>query len=193
MTAMTSPSWTTSPSETRSAVTVPALSASTGISIFIDSRITSVSPSATRVARGDDDLPDVGDHLGPDLLGHRGSSPRSCGGVRRDRRRQARPNSRTGAPDRSGRASARRCRCRSRRRRTRACRSSSAKNGRLHLGPSTRKSATAARARAEGLRAVGAVHDQLGQQRVVVRGDDVAGRVAGVDADARAGAAPPRR
>src|SRR4051794_24190847 len=47
MTAMTSPSWTTSPSPTRSSVTVPASSAMTGISIFIDSRMTSVSPSAT--------------------------------------------------------------------------------------------------------------------------------------------------
>src|SRR5215472_5087341 len=47
MTAMRSPSWTTSPSATASLVTLPGLSASTGISIFIDSRITRVSPSAT--------------------------------------------------------------------------------------------------------------------------------------------------
>src|SRR3954453_15119294 len=47
MTAMMSPSWTTSPSPTRSSVTVPETSASTGISIFIDSRMTKVSPSST--------------------------------------------------------------------------------------------------------------------------------------------------
>src|SRR3954449_6534934 len=47
MTAMTSPSWTTSPSPTCSASTVPETSVMTGISIFIDSRITSVSPSVT--------------------------------------------------------------------------------------------------------------------------------------------------
>src|SRR5215469_533893 len=44
---MRSPSWTTSPSATWSRVSVPELSASTGISIFIDSRMTSVSPSET--------------------------------------------------------------------------------------------------------------------------------------------------
>src|SRR3954454_5548354 len=47
MTAITSPSWTTSPSFTRSSDTVPEPSATTGISIFMDSRITSVSPSST--------------------------------------------------------------------------------------------------------------------------------------------------
>ena len=45
--AMRSPSWTTSPSLTAISATTPADSASTGISIFIDSRITSVSPSST--------------------------------------------------------------------------------------------------------------------------------------------------
>ena len=44
---MRSPSWSTSPSTTCSSVTVPACSVRTGISIFIDSRITSVSPAAT--------------------------------------------------------------------------------------------------------------------------------------------------
>src|SRR3954470_4577575 len=47
MMAMMSPSWTTSPSLTRSSETVPAASAITGISIFIDSRMTRVSPSST--------------------------------------------------------------------------------------------------------------------------------------------------
>src|SRR5262249_52519705 len=47
MTAIRSPSWTTSPSPTASFVSVPGASARTGISIFIDSRMTSVSPSAT--------------------------------------------------------------------------------------------------------------------------------------------------
>src|SRR5262249_9156302 len=47
ITAIRSPSWTTSPSPTASREIVPASSASTGISIFIDSSITSVSPSAT--------------------------------------------------------------------------------------------------------------------------------------------------
>ena len=45
--AMRSPSWRTSPSTTCRSCTVPARSVSTGISIFIDSRITSVSPAAT--------------------------------------------------------------------------------------------------------------------------------------------------
>src|SRR3954471_11362412 len=47
MTAIRSPSWTTSPSLTTSSARVPSVSATTGISIFIDSRITRVSPSAT--------------------------------------------------------------------------------------------------------------------------------------------------
>ena len=47
MVAMRSPSWTTSPSATCSLVRVPAPSARTGISIFIDSRMTRVSPSST--------------------------------------------------------------------------------------------------------------------------------------------------
>src|SRR5215467_13785635 len=47
MTAMRSPSWTTSPSATCRWVSVPEPSASTGISIFIDSRMTRVSPSET--------------------------------------------------------------------------------------------------------------------------------------------------
>ena len=42
-----SPSWTTSPALTFTAATVPPVSVSTGISIFIDSRTTSSSPSAT--------------------------------------------------------------------------------------------------------------------------------------------------
>ena len=76
-TAIRSPSWTTSPSLTAIWATVPSDSASTGISIFIDSRITSVSPSATR-RRRPDDLPHVGHHLGADLLGHRGPLLVSC-------------------------------------------------------------------------------------------------------------------
>src|SRR6516225_5637935 len=47
MTAISSSSWTTSPSATWSLETTPLVSARMGISIFIDSRITSVSPSAT--------------------------------------------------------------------------------------------------------------------------------------------------
>src|SRR5439155_8928577 len=47
ITAMTSPSCTWSSGATRSSATVPETGASTGISIFIDSRITSSSPSAT--------------------------------------------------------------------------------------------------------------------------------------------------
>src|SRR4051794_20642536 len=47
MTAIRSPSWTTSPSLTANSRSTPSLSATTGISIFIDSRITSVSPSST--------------------------------------------------------------------------------------------------------------------------------------------------
>src|SRR6516165_4141099 len=47
MTAIRSPSWTTSPSATCSRVSVPEPSARTGISIFIDSRMTRVSPSET--------------------------------------------------------------------------------------------------------------------------------------------------
>src|SRR5687768_6934847 len=43
-----SPSWTTSPSLTLTDVTVPGASASTGISIFIDSRSTTVSPTSSR-------------------------------------------------------------------------------------------------------------------------------------------------
>src|SRR5262249_49185232 len=46
MTAIRSPSWITSPSDTASLVRLPEPSATTGISIFIDSSITSVSPSA---------------------------------------------------------------------------------------------------------------------------------------------------
>src|SRR5215472_10964505 len=44
---MRSPSWTTSPSATCRWVSVPEPSASTGISIFIDSMMTRVSPSET--------------------------------------------------------------------------------------------------------------------------------------------------
>ena len=44
----------------------------TGISIFMDSRITSVSPSATSSPAALIDLPDVRHHLGADLVGHRG-------------------------------------------------------------------------------------------------------------------------
>src|SRR5437016_1329885 len=44
---MTSPSFTWSSGETRSSAKVPATGASTGISIFIDSRIAIVSPTAT--------------------------------------------------------------------------------------------------------------------------------------------------
>src|SRR5882672_12016501 len=47
MVAIRSPSWTTSPSATCILVTTPGPSARTGISIFIDSRITRVSPSST--------------------------------------------------------------------------------------------------------------------------------------------------
>src|SRR5215213_11455277 len=42
-----SPSFTTSPSATTTSTTEPATSASTGISIFIDSRITTESAAAT--------------------------------------------------------------------------------------------------------------------------------------------------
>ena len=45
MTAMRSPAWITSPTDTLTLLTVPATSASTGISIFIDSSSTRVSPS----------------------------------------------------------------------------------------------------------------------------------------------------
>ena len=44
---MRSPSWSTSPSTTCISCTVPARSVRTGISIFIDSRMTRVSPAAT--------------------------------------------------------------------------------------------------------------------------------------------------
>src|SRR6266536_735505 len=44
---MRSPSWTTSPSATCSFTRLPGSSATTGISIFIDSRMTRVSPSST--------------------------------------------------------------------------------------------------------------------------------------------------
>src|SRR3954470_20181676 len=47
-TTTTSPSWTWSSGLTRISATVPATGATTGISIFIDSRITSSSPSSTR-------------------------------------------------------------------------------------------------------------------------------------------------
>jgi NAD(P)-dependent dehydrogenase (short-subunit alcohol dehydrogenase family) len=47
MTAIRSPSWTTSPSATCILVSTPGPSARTGISIFIDSKITRVSPSLT--------------------------------------------------------------------------------------------------------------------------------------------------
>src|SRR5262249_24079500 len=47
-TATTSPSCTLSSGATRSSATVPARGAVTGISIFMDSRMTSSSPSATR-------------------------------------------------------------------------------------------------------------------------------------------------
>src|SRR5256885_3977879 len=47
MTAMMSPSLTWSFGATRTSVMVPATGASTGISIFIDSRIAIVSPTAT--------------------------------------------------------------------------------------------------------------------------------------------------
>src|SRR3954447_23351479 len=47
METRTSPSWTTSPSATLTAATVPACSASTGISIFMDSSSTTVSPART--------------------------------------------------------------------------------------------------------------------------------------------------
>src|SRR6476659_10982331 len=47
MTAIRCPALIASPSLTPIEVTVPPLSASTGISIFIDSRITRVSPSCT--------------------------------------------------------------------------------------------------------------------------------------------------
>ena len=61
-------------------------------------------------------------------------------------------------------------------RRTPALSSSSAKNGRLFFGPAISNPATAARALAERVGPVGAVHDQLGHQRVVVRGDGGARR-----------------
>ena len=51
-------------------MTVPANSQSTGISIFIDSRITIVAPGSTCVAGRDGHLRDVGDHLGAHFLGH---------------------------------------------------------------------------------------------------------------------------
>ncbi len=44
---ITSPSWTTSPSVTKTVVTVPPCSANTGISIFIDSMITTGWPAPT--------------------------------------------------------------------------------------------------------------------------------------------------
>ena len=47
MTAIRSPSWMTSPSATCILVSTPGPSARTGISIFIDSKITRVSPSST--------------------------------------------------------------------------------------------------------------------------------------------------
>ena len=62
-----SPSWTTSPAATLTAVTVPAASAITGISIFIDSSSTTVSPTSTRVAGATVDAQHVGHHLGDDL------------------------------------------------------------------------------------------------------------------------------
>src|SRR3989475_2027633 len=47
-TATTSPSWTVCPSRTLISLTAPARGASTGISIFIDSRMITATPAATR-------------------------------------------------------------------------------------------------------------------------------------------------
>ena len=55
-----------------SSTTVPAEGAVTGISIFMDSRMTSSSPSATSRSDLGAHLPDVGGDLRPDL-GHRGT------------------------------------------------------------------------------------------------------------------------
>ena len=66
-TTRVSPSETAWPSSTRISLTVPSSSASTGISIFIDSRITTVSPSRDRVAHRDLDLPDRARDVGLDV------------------------------------------------------------------------------------------------------------------------------
>ena len=62
-----SPSDTDCPSLHRISVTTPGSSASTGISIFIDSRITTASPSCNAVADLDLDLPDGAGDVGFDL------------------------------------------------------------------------------------------------------------------------------
>ena len=62
-----SPSWTDWPSSTRISATVPSSSASIGISIFIDSRITTVSPSSIGVPHGDLDLPHGAGDVGFDV------------------------------------------------------------------------------------------------------------------------------
>src|SRR5699024_5900075 len=53
-TTRTSPSCTTSPASTVTSVTVPPTSDSTGISIFMDSRINSVVPGSTTSPRATD-------------------------------------------------------------------------------------------------------------------------------------------
>ena len=67
------------------------------------------------------------------------------------------------------RACARRSRCRSAQRRTRRCPAVRRRTAGCSSGPTTMNPATAARGPVQGLRPVGAVHDQLGHQRVVVR------------------------
>ncbi len=63
--------------------------------------------------------------------------------------------------------------------------SNSVKNGRFVLSPSISKDATAALANSSAAGSVRPVHAELGEQRVVERGDGVAFGVAGINADAR--------
>ena len=91
-----SPSLTAWPSSTAISLTMPASSASTGISIFIDSRITTVSPSSTLSPGRDLDLPDGAGDVSVDV-GQFFPPGREYG----PRRQNTRRASRTGqAPDR---------------------------------------------------------------------------------------------
>jgi hypothetical protein len=116
-------------------------SARTGISIFIDSRITRVSPSCDLVALGRHDLPHVRDHLRADL-GHvhlLASSPAS--------RRQGFRHHHCRCQPGAGRSRLNHRRVVVAARELAALASSSAWNGRLVLGPVITKAATASAGR----------------------------------------------
>ena len=70
MTTSGSPSLTTSPAATTISLTTPATSASTGISIFIDSRMTTGVVGGHLLTELDLDLHDGGDQLGDDGMAH---------------------------------------------------------------------------------------------------------------------------